>query len=213
VAHHDWIAFTRGVNRIPWLSSITPLCRRTAGRSTGRIRTVGGPAEAKRLVRRVLNRTLEVRSVDNLKADHDEQRKCDIPEMSTPTPQPAAEDRAVTEAAVERQDRALAVVQRLLKEQGIRSRRDHRISLGLFANRVDLVWPDRTVPRSWTRRYPPELVVIDPQGQCTATVTIEQRSGCHLLALHDGFDSEPVRTHEAGKVVALIAQVTPQASA
>lgn len=151
--------------------------------------------------------------MDNLKADHDEQRKCDITEASPSLPQPEVEDRAVTEAAAERQDRALAVVQRLLKERGIPSRRDHRISLGLFANRVDLVWPDRTVPRSWARRYPPELVVTDSQGRLTATVTIERRSGRYLLALHGGLDSEPVRTHEAGKVVVLITQAASQAPA
>ncbi|MEU0518900.1 hypothetical protein [Streptosporangium sp. NPDC006007] len=151
--------------------------------------------------------------MDNLKAGHDRQRKRDIPEMGTPTPPPAAEDRAVTEAVAERQDEALTVVQRLLKERGIRSRRDHRISLGLFANREDLVWPDRTAPRSWMRRYPPELVVTDPQGRCTATVTIERRSDRYLLALRGGPDSEPVRAHEAGKVVALITQAASRASA
>lgn len=151
--------------------------------------------------------------MDNLKADRDEQRKCDIPEASAPPARSAVEDKAVTEVTAERQDRALAVVQRLLRRLDIRSRRVHRIGLGLFANRVDLVWPDRTVPRSWTRRYPPELVVTGPQGQLTATVTIERRSGYYLLALHGGFDSEPVRTQEAGKVAALIAQAASQASA
>ncbi|WP_248962023.1 hypothetical protein [Sphaerisporangium perillae] len=151
--------------------------------------------------------------MDNLKAGHDEERKRDSPETSTPTPRPATEDRAVTEATAERQDRVLVVVQRLLKERGIRSRRDHRISLGLFAHRVDAAWPNRTVPRSRTRRYPPELVVTDPQGQRTATVTIERRSGCYLLMLHGGPDSEPVKVREAGRVVALITRATSQASA
>ncbi|MEV6983844.1 hypothetical protein AB0M95_21655 [Sphaerisporangium sp. NPDC051017] len=151
--------------------------------------------------------------MDNLKAGHDERHEPDKPQMSTPTARPATDDRAVTEAAVEKQDRALAVVQRLLKERGIGSRRDHRISLGLFAHRIDdAAWPDRTIPWSWTRQYPPELVVTDAKGQHTATVTIERRSGRYLLVLHGSHDSEPVRVHEAERVAALITRATTPAS-
>ncbi len=53
------------------------------------------------------------------------------------------------EATVEDQDKALTVVQRLLRKRGIRTRRDHTISLRLFANRPDAAqWPDKPPVRS-----------------------------------------------------------------
>lgn len=150
--------------------------------------------------------------MDNSRTDHDKQRGPDIPEQSTPYPRPAQEDKTVTETTAEKQDRALAAVQRLLKQVGIRSRRDHKISLGLFTHRVNPAWPDSADLRSWTRRYPPELVVTDSQGKLTATVTIERRSGAYLLVLHGTHDREPVRAHEAEKAAVLITSATAQAS-
>jgi hypothetical protein len=85
----------------------------------------------------------------------------------------------VDEAAVEIHDKALAVVQRLLTERGIRAHRHHTISLGLFANRA-AAWPDQPPLRSWMERHPPELTVKGPQGWCEATVTMGPRSGSYL---------------------------------
>lgn len=88
------------------------------------------------------------------------------------------------EGAVERQDRALAVVQRLLRERGIRSRCYHTISLGLSAVREDKAGSAvASGPSFWLERFPPELVVTGPQGWREATVTIGDRSSAYLLSL------------------------------
>ncbi|MER6173061.1 hypothetical protein [Streptosporangium sp. NPDC001681] len=110
----------------------------------------------------------------------------------------------IDEATANRHDRALAVVQRLLVERGIRAHRHHTISLG-FADRTDApTWPGLSAPRSWTKRHPPELVVIDSQGRRDATVTIGPRSGCYLVSVRDGPDLQAFRQEQPQNVVHLI---------
>ncbi|MEU3168734.1 hypothetical protein [Streptosporangium sp. NPDC006930] len=110
---------------------------------------------------------------------------------------------AVDEATVESHDKALAVVQRLLTERGIRAHRHHTISLGLFAD-SEAAWPDQPPLRSWMERYPPELTVKGPQGWCVATVTVGARSGSYLVSLRDGAGLQAVRSEHPEQVVALI---------
>ncbi|MER5645567.1 hypothetical protein [Streptosporangium sp. NPDC002524] len=108
----------------------------------------------------------------------------------------------VDEATVQAQDEALAVVQRLLTERGIRAHRHHTISLGLFAT-PEVVRPDRPPLRSWMNRYPPELAVIGFEGRRDATVRIGACSGCYLVAVRGG-DTETVRCDEPERVLDLI---------
>ncbi|MEV6863105.1 hypothetical protein AB0M44_19145 [Streptosporangium subroseum] len=99
----------------------------------------------------------------------------------------------------------MAIVQRLLKERGIRAQCHHMISLGLFAGREDAAtWPNRPPLRSWVDRYPPELAVTGPQGWCDATVTMGPRSGCYLVSFRDGPDLQTVRSEHPELVVDLI---------
>ncbi|WP_329428631.1 hypothetical protein OG339_04560 [Streptosporangium sp. NBC_01495] len=107
----------------------------------------------------------------------------------------------VDETTVQTQDEALAVVQRLLTERGIRAHRHHTISLGLFAA-PEVPLPDRPPLRSWMNRYPPELAVIGSQGR-DATVTIGACSCCYLVAVR-GSDTETVRCEEPERVLDLI---------
>ncbi|GAA3421296.1 hypothetical protein [Streptosporangium vulgare] len=107
----------------------------------------------------------------------------------------------VDEITVQTHDEALAVVQRLLAERGIRAHRHHTISLGLFTV-PETTWPDRPPLRSWMNRYPPELAVIGSRGR-DATVTIGACSGCYLVAVR-GSDTETVRCDEPERVLDLI---------
>ncbi|MGW4423812.1 hypothetical protein [Streptosporangium sp. NPDC004631] len=118
------------------------------------------------------------------------------------------------EGEVERQDRALTVVQRLLRERGIRSRCHHTISLGLSAVReggaactdgASSVIASASGPSFWLERFPPELAVTGPQGWPEATVTIGVRSGAYLLSLRNGPDLQKVARAEPEKVASLIA--------
>ena len=112
----------------------------------------------------------------------------------------------VDDATAESQDRALAVIQRLLEERGIRVRRHHTISLGLFTNRTDeTTWPNRPL-RSWLYRYPPELAVIGPLGCCDITVTMGPRSGSYLVSLPSDPEPRIVRSGCPEEVVDLIAE-------
>ncbi|MFF3444594.1 hypothetical protein [Streptosporangium sp. NPDC002721] len=111
----------------------------------------------------------------------------------------------ITDAAAESQDRALAVVQRLLTEHGIRAHRHNTISLGLYGNHVDLpTWPNRPDSRTWMKRHPPELAVIGPQGWRDITVTVGPRSGCYLVSIRNGPELEAVGQEQPEKVVDLI---------
>jgi hypothetical protein len=104
---------------------------------------------------------------------------------------------------VEIHDKALAVVQRLLTERGIRAHRHHTISLGLFANSA-AAWPDQPPLPSWMERHPPELTVKGPQGWGEATVTMGPRSGSYLVSLRNGSDLQTVRSEHPQRVVKLI---------
>jgi hypothetical protein len=111
----------------------------------------------------------------------------------------------VDKATAEGHDRALAVVQLLLIERGIRARRHQTICLSLYGNRLDaLICPDRPHPRSRLDRYPPELAVIGPEGRRTAVVTVGPRSGCYLVSLRGGSDLPAVRRAHPERVVELI---------
>jgi hypothetical protein len=109
-------------------------------------------------------------------------------------------------------DKALVMVQKLLKKRGLHSCCLQRISLALSAGRAAETWPDPPVSQSQARWHPPVLVVDGPQGWAT-TVTVGRRSGCYLVAVRGGRDSGPVALHEAEEVVALIAGPLSQASA
>lgn len=111
----------------------------------------------------------------------------------------------ITDATAESQDRALAVVQRLLTEHGIRAHRHNTISLGLYGNHVDLpTWPNRPDSRTWVKRHPPELAVIGPHGWRDITVTMGSRSGCYLVSIRNGPDLQTVGQEQPEKVVDLI---------
>lgn len=112
---------------------------------------------------------------------------------------------AVDEATVELHDKALAVVQRLLIERGIRAHRHHTISLGLFANSA-AAWPDQPPLRSWMERHPPELAVIGPQGGCSVTVTMGPLPGSYLVTRHSNPNPQIIRIERPEKVVDLIAE-------
>ncbi|MEV0758231.1 hypothetical protein [Streptosporangium sp. NPDC050280] len=111
----------------------------------------------------------------------------------------------ITDAAAESQDRALAVVQRLLTERGIRAHLHTTISLGLYGNHLDLpTWPNRPASRTWLNRHPPELAVLGPQGWRDVTVTVGSRSGCYLVSIRNGPDLQAVGQEQPEKVVDLI---------
>ncbi|GAT69113.1 hypothetical protein PS9374_04783 [Planomonospora sphaerica] len=116
----------------------------------------------------------------------------------------------VDETTAERQDRALAVVQRLLRERGIRARCQHTISLGLFADRAaGHSWPDRPMRRYWVDHFPPELAVLGPQGECDATVTVDSCSG-YLVWLRTASGLQPFRNDDPHLVVNLITALWPE---
>lgn len=127
---------------------------------------------------------------------------------------PAESQEVVDEATAERHNRALAVVQRLLIERGIRARRHQTINLWLYASRSDaLPRPERPTPRSWMNRYPPELAVIGPGGRREATVTVGPRSGCYLVSLRDRSDPQTVRSEHPEQVVELLLAARPEEGA
>ncbi|GAA4192822.1 hypothetical protein GCM10022252_34840 [Streptosporangium oxazolinicum] len=114
-------------------------------------------------------------------------------------------DGVITDATAESQERALAVVHRLLTEHGIRAHRHTTISLGLYGNHVNLpTWPNRPDSRTWVKRHPPELTVIGSLGRRDITVTMGPRSGCYLVSFRNGADLRTVRQEQPEKVVDLI---------
>ncbi|MGW4426261.1 hypothetical protein [Streptosporangium sp. NPDC004631] len=111
------------------------------------------------------------------------------------------------ETTVDRQSKALIVVQRLLQKRGIRVRLDHTISLGLFAGRPDTTqWPDKPPVRSWLIRRPPELVVIDSVGRRQATVIMGPRTECYVISLPASPAPQTISRAEPEQVVVLIAR-------
>jgi hypothetical protein len=119
-------------------------------------------------------------------------------------------DEVITEATAESQDRALAIVQRLLTERGIRAHLHHTISLRLHGSHVHHpTWRDRPDSRTWMERHPPELTVIGPQGRCDGTVTIGSRSGSYLVSSRNEPALQTVRREHPERAVDLIvAQVS-----
>ncbi|MEU8377611.1 hypothetical protein [Streptosporangium sp. NPDC048865] len=110
----------------------------------------------------------------------------------------------VDEATAARHDRALAVVQRLLIERGIRAHRHHTINLGFFAARPGAPGrPARPGLHPRTDRHPPALTVM-AQGRRAATVTIGPRSGCYLVSVRSGPNLHAVRREQPHRVVELI---------
>ncbi|WP_271222118.1 hypothetical protein [Streptosporangium carneum] len=113
-------------------------------------------------------------------------------------------------ATAQKQDEALIAVQWLLKERGVRARRDHTINLGLSADRPDAArWPHRPpVLRSRLTRRPPELVVHAPSGRRTVTVTAEPHGG-YLVRLHTAPVPQMIGRQRPEKVVELILAAAP----
>lgn len=107
----------------------------------------------------------------------------------------------VTEEHAENQERALAVVQRLLQERGVRAHRHSTIILELSV--TGRQWPDPPVQSS-VERQPPELAVIGPQGWRDATVTVGQRSGSYMVSVRGGPALQTVRSEHPEQVVDLI---------
>ncbi|MEV7013579.1 hypothetical protein [Streptosporangium sp. NPDC051022] len=117
------------------------------------------------------------------------------------------------EAVMDAQGKALIVVQRLLRKQGIRARRDHTISLGLFANRVDTVrHPGGPPLRSWLTHCPPVLVVTG-EGRRGVTVTMGPGADCYVISLPDVSESLSVDREQPGQVVDLIVAAGTTATA
>ncbi|MEU3165478.1 hypothetical protein [Streptosporangium sp. NPDC006930] len=87
-----------------------------------------------------------------------------------------AQGTPTTDATAERHDKALAVVQRLLREKGVRSYSVHAVTLKLGES------GDRWPLGQQTRRTP-HLVAHDLDGREVAKVTVGSRSGCYLVSL------------------------------
>ncbi|AWS47190.1 hypothetical protein [Streptosporangium sp. 'caverna'] len=115
------------------------------------------------------------------------------------------EDRedSVTDATAEQHDKALAVVQRLLKARGVRAYAAHTIGLRLLGT-------GGLHPLGESRRYAPELIVHSGAGWVFATVTVGARSGCYLVSLWNGFDLRTVKREHPEKVADLILSIRPE---
>ncbi|WP_433366886.1 hypothetical protein [Streptosporangium sp. CA-115845] len=108
---------------------------------------------------------------------------------------------ALVDAKAEQHDKALAIVQQLLKARGIRSYAVHTIGLKLTGD------DGRPIPLEKPKRHVPELVVHNDVGWVDATVTIGPRSGCYLVSLRNGPGLETVR--EPRQVADLILTAQP----
>ncbi|MBB2913163.1 hypothetical protein FHS43_004461 [Streptosporangium becharense] len=94
---------------------------------------------------------------------------------------------AVDETAVWMHDGALAVVQRLLNERGIRAWLQHTLKLELRADReADYAWPDAPPLRIHLERYAPELVVTGAAGAREATIVVGPDAAFYLVLLRCG---------------------------
>ncbi|MER5643963.1 hypothetical protein [Streptosporangium sp. NPDC002524] len=102
------------------------------------------------------------------------------------------EDDEVTKETAEEYGEALAVVQRLLRAQGIRSCLFRTISLKLLGS-------GGPHPYRWRT---PELVVANSRGSRDATVRVGPRSGCYFVTIRNRTGLETVR--EPQKVADLI---------
>lgn len=110
---------------------------------------------------------------------------------------------AVTDATAENHDRALAVVQKLLKAKGVHSYAVHTI--GLKLSEGGKPWPlgQRT-------RYAPELVACDEGGRAVASVTIGPRPGGYLVSLPNVPGLRNIRRERPEKVAQLILSAHPE---
>ncbi|MEV6866976.1 hypothetical protein AB0M44_39040 [Streptosporangium subroseum] len=109
-------------------------------------------------------------------------------------------DDEVSDARAEEHDRALAVVQRLLKDRGVRSFTVHTYGLKLFGDA-------RPLSRGGLRRLAPELVVHRHAGWTVATVSVGSRSGSYLVSISNDPDLRTVR--EPQQVADLILAARP----
>ncbi|MGW4424708.1 hypothetical protein [Streptosporangium sp. NPDC004631] len=103
-------------------------------------------------------------------------------QTATPPHTEVQEDEGVTELTAEQHDRALAVVQRLLKARGVRARCHHRIGLKLFGDGRPFLLGER-------RQYLPELVVYSGAGRKSAVISMDRQSS-HYLISHPTFGVE-----------------------
>jgi hypothetical protein len=111
-------------------------------------------------------------------------------------------DDPVTDATAERRDKALAVVQRLLKTRGVRSYVVHTVELKLFGD-------GRPYPLGHRNRHAPELTVHNSAGRVAATVITGPRSGCYLVSLRNGAELQAVRREQPEKAANLICAAQP----
>jgi hypothetical protein len=111
-------------------------------------------------------------------------------------------DDPVTDATAERRDKALAVVQRLLKARGVRSYVVHTVELKLFGDGRPYFLGQRI-------RRAPELAVHNAAGWVVATVTMGPRSGCYLVSLRNGAALQAVRREQPEKAANLICTAQP----
>ncbi|WP_436757829.1 hypothetical protein [Streptosporangium sp. V21-05] len=108
----------------------------------------------------------------------------------------------VTSATGEKHDRALAVVQRLLAAERVRSRAVHTITLKLSQDGRPLSLAERG-------RHAPELVAYGDGGRMVATVTVGSRSGCYLVRLPvAGVAAQTVSADQPHAVVDLVLAAT-----
>ncbi|GAA4188332.1 hypothetical protein GCM10022252_23420 [Streptosporangium oxazolinicum] len=96
------------------------------------------------------------------------------------------EEPGISEAREEKYNDALADVQRLLRDYGVRSCAIRTFGLRLSDKR------GRPIQLGETKRYVPELVVHGAAGR-VATVTMGPRSGCYLVSLREDPDPQAVR--------------------
>lgn len=128
-------------------------------------------------------------------------------QTATPPHTKVQEDEGITESTAEQHDLALAVVQRLLKARGVRTRCLHRINLKLFGD-------GRPFPLGERRRYVPELVVHDGTGRADAVVSMDRQSGRYLVSRPSaGAERRAVDADQPQAVVDMVLTVLSPASA
>ncbi|MBG0831138.1 hypothetical protein HS041_25590 [Planomonospora sp. ID67723] len=104
----------------------------------------------------------------------------------------------VSDLVAEMHNKALAVVQRLLKPHGVRTVRAHTIGMRLHGD--GMPWP-----KACLIHYAPELTAYSDAGRTVATVTVGQRAGHYLVSLPTADVScRNVSTDEPGTVVDMI---------
>ncbi|WP_440100002.1 hypothetical protein [Streptosporangium sp. H16] len=122
----------------------------------------------------------------------------------------SAEERTHPEVSAfvaETHDKALAVVQQLLKVKDVHTHAVHAIALK--SDEDDKPWP----PTQRTRRAP-ELVAHSRQGWEVATVTVGPRSGCYVVSLPAvGVTAQLVNANQPQAVVDLILAALPKEAA